>query len=143
MCIRVDLPEPDGPMMATYSRLVDLEGDAAQGLHLEGAGPVDLGDVPTLDDGGPHRRLLAGVRSTGTSAVSSRADPGADLRRSSAEATAARRRSRGRRRPTAAARRTDPGSAEAAGAPTEPAEETAGPPVPCADRRHGTESSVT
>ena len=32
--IRVDLPEPEGPMMATYSFALNAEIDAAQGMYL-------------------------------------------------------------------------------------------------------------
>ena len=32
--ISVDLPEPDGPMMATYSFCLMRRDDAAQGMHL-------------------------------------------------------------------------------------------------------------
>jgi hypothetical protein len=34
MFINVDLPEPEGPMMATYSPFFDLKRDAAQGVNL-------------------------------------------------------------------------------------------------------------
>ena len=55
MCISVDLPDPDGPMIATYSPSSMVSGDPSQGGHGEGAGPVHLGHVVELDD-----RRLAG-----------------------------------------------------------------------------------
>ena len=49
--MRVDLPDPDGPMTATYSPSLDLEGDAAERVDLERPGAVGLPDVVDLDDG--------------------------------------------------------------------------------------------
>ena len=45
MCISVDLPEPDGPMIATYSPRSHLEVDAAQRVHRDVAGVVGLPDA--------------------------------------------------------------------------------------------------
>ena len=50
MCMRVDLPEPDGPMMATYSPVLDREGDPPQRLDLHTSRRVGLPDVCDLDD---------------------------------------------------------------------------------------------
>ena len=47
--IRVDLPEPDGPMMATYSLLLDAQVDAAQGVDLLFGAHV-VGAPEVLDD---------------------------------------------------------------------------------------------
>ncbi len=51
MFIRVDLPEPLEPMIATYSPLAHLEIDAPHGGHLLGAHRVDLVQVADLDQG--------------------------------------------------------------------------------------------
>ena len=53
MCISVDLPDPDGPMMATYSPGTIVQRHPADRLHRERAGPVGLGDVVQVDEG--HR----------------------------------------------------------------------------------------
>ena len=45
MFIAVDLPEPDGPMMATNSPRVDLQVDAGERVHGRVARAVDLGDA--------------------------------------------------------------------------------------------------
>ena len=49
MCIRVDLPEPEGPTTATNSS-VDRCGHTPERGHLERAGRVHLGDVDQFDD---------------------------------------------------------------------------------------------
>ena len=54
MFISVDLPEPEEPMIATNSPLLDAEVDRAQRRELGVAGAVDLGDLLQLDQG--HRR---------------------------------------------------------------------------------------
>ena len=41
-CISVDLPEPDGPMMAVKRPRLEVDGDAVEGPHLGVAGAVDL-----------------------------------------------------------------------------------------------------
>ena len=51
MFISVDLPEPLAPMIATNSPAVDLQRDAAHGVHRHLAGVVDLVDVLDFDDG--------------------------------------------------------------------------------------------
>ena len=70
MFISVDLPEPDGPMIATYSFSVDVERDAGQRAHLLLAHVVGLDDVPQ------RRALLSALGSRshreGHSALSSR-----------------------------------------------------------------------
>ena len=48
--ISVDLPEPDGPMIATISPWQILSGHAVQRVHFHIPHPVDLGDVLELDD---------------------------------------------------------------------------------------------
>ena len=50
MCIRVDLPDPDGPMMATYSPSSMASVTPRRAATAERPGPVDLGDVLELDD---------------------------------------------------------------------------------------------
>ena len=50
MFISVDLPEPDGPMMATYSPRSMLEIDAAQGVDFLRAHHVGLPQVVGFDD---------------------------------------------------------------------------------------------
>ena len=55
MCMSVDFPEPDGPMIATYSPARDVHRDAAQRLHLERAAAIDLADVAQSDDRLGHR----------------------------------------------------------------------------------------
>ena len=45
MFISVDLPEPDVPMMATNSPLLDGQAHVAQRVHLDVAQPVDLDEV--------------------------------------------------------------------------------------------------
>ena len=47
--MRVDLPEPDGPMTATYSPSEMVRLDAAERRDGDGAGPVDLGHPLQLD----------------------------------------------------------------------------------------------
>ena len=49
MFMSVDLPEPDGPMIATYSFGVDVEVHAVQGVDLLGAHLVDAVQVADLD----------------------------------------------------------------------------------------------
>ena len=51
-CISVDLPEPDGPMMAVKRRGGERDGDAVEGPHRGLAAPVDLDGV----DGTGRRR---------------------------------------------------------------------------------------
>ena len=46
----VDLPEPDGPTMATNSPVLHLEVDALERLDLDLAGVVDLADGLHADD---------------------------------------------------------------------------------------------
>ena len=48
----VDLPEPDGPMIATYSPALDAERHAGEGVHLLLPHLVDLRDVPDVDQHG-------------------------------------------------------------------------------------------
>ena len=50
MCISVDLPDPDGPMMATYSPSSMVSVIPRQGGHVEGPGAVGLGHVGQLDE---------------------------------------------------------------------------------------------
>ena len=52
MFIAVDLPEPDGPMMATNSPSSIVEIDAGERMHGRRAGAVDLGDAAELDQWG-------------------------------------------------------------------------------------------
>ena len=61
----VDLPEPDGPTMATNSPGLDLEVDPLQRLDLDRAGVVDLAQVAHVDDrrGRLHDRDLLTVPS--------------------------------------------------------------------------------
>ena len=47
----VDLPQPDGPAMATYSPLLDLEVDAGERVGLDLVGEEDLRDAVELDQG--------------------------------------------------------------------------------------------
>ena len=47
--ISVDLPEPEGPMIATYSPCWIWMRDAAQRVDLLGAHRVGLPEVPGLD----------------------------------------------------------------------------------------------
>ena len=51
MFISVDLPEPDGPMMATNSPVVDAQVDAVERAHFDLAEVVDLDELADLDDG--------------------------------------------------------------------------------------------
>ena len=51
MFMAVDLPEPDGPMMATNSRGLNLEVGAGKRMNGRIARPVDLGDGRELDQG--------------------------------------------------------------------------------------------
>ena len=51
MFISVDLPEPDGPMIATNSPSSTRERDAAQRVGLGAGAVVDLVQVDRLDDG--------------------------------------------------------------------------------------------
>ena len=50
MFISVDLPEPDGPMMATNSPRIDAKVDARERADLDLAHRVDLGQAVDLDD---------------------------------------------------------------------------------------------
>ena len=45
MCIRVDLPEPEGPMTETNSPGLHVERDGAEGVDLVFTEGVDLGEV--------------------------------------------------------------------------------------------------
>ena len=51
MCMRVDLPEPEGPMMATYSPWLIDRLTPRNAATLERSRPVDLGDPLQLDHG--------------------------------------------------------------------------------------------
>ena len=75
-CISVDLPEPDGPMIATNSPGCDGEADTAHGRHLEAAGPVDLADVVEPEDrGGVHWPTPAGGPPAGELAAAGSCPP--------------------------------------------------------------------
>ena len=45
----VDLPQPDGPAIETYSPLLDLEVNAGERVRLDFVGVEDLGDALQLD----------------------------------------------------------------------------------------------
>ena len=51
MCISVDLPLPDGPMMEMNSPLIDVQGDIVQGADLLAAQAVNLADVAEFEQG--------------------------------------------------------------------------------------------
>ena len=59
MFISVDLPEPDGPMIATYSLRRMSSVDAAQRLDRLGAHLVVAGQVADPDDGLAHDRFAS------------------------------------------------------------------------------------
>ena len=46
----MDLPDPEGPMMATYSPLLDGDVHALEGMNLFRAHDVGLPEVVGLDD---------------------------------------------------------------------------------------------
>ena len=50
MCIRVDLPEPDGPMIAREAAALEADADADQGVDGGVALAVAAGDVGGHDD---------------------------------------------------------------------------------------------
>ena len=53
-CISVDLPEPDGPMIAVNAPRGELDGDPVEGAHLGVAVAVDLHGVDRAGgDGAP------------------------------------------------------------------------------------------
>ena len=56
MCISVDLPEPDGPMTATYSPRPISRLTPRSACHLERAAAVDLAHVAQRDRPGPALR---------------------------------------------------------------------------------------
>ena len=56
-CSSVDLPEPDGPMIAVHARRLELDGHAVERAHLGLARAVDLGRV----DGAGGRRVRGGA----------------------------------------------------------------------------------
>ncbi len=58
MCISVDLPEPEGPMIATIFTGRDRQRDAAQGLDRQAAAGVGLADCFQRND---RRRDVAVV----------------------------------------------------------------------------------
>ena len=58
MCIRVDLPDPDGPVIATNSFSSMRMETPVECVHLDVALAVGLGDVDQLDD---RRRGLVGA----------------------------------------------------------------------------------
>ena len=70
MCMSVDLPDPDGPMMATYSPVGDLEGHSSERLDLKRAVAVGLADISGVDDRSVGDGVYGGVIRVG-SAVSS------------------------------------------------------------------------
>ena len=70
MCIRVDLPEPEGPMMATYSPVLIVRLTPRSAATAMEPGAVDLGHLFELDDRRPRD-----VRRPGECAVGSRAHP--------------------------------------------------------------------
>ena len=49
MFMMVDLPEPEGPMMAVSSPLTDCEADPCKRVHLDVSHPVDLRDIVQFD----------------------------------------------------------------------------------------------
>ena len=55
MCISVDLPDPDGPMIAVNDPRVELDGHAAQRVDGGVALAEALGDLVAADDGGAGR----------------------------------------------------------------------------------------
>ena len=63
MLIRVDLPLPDLPMIATNSPAIDLEVDGVEGTERPGVGDVVLDDATQVDQvgrGGIGRRVVRG-----------------------------------------------------------------------------------
>ena len=80
MFIAVDLPEPDGPMIATNSPRVDGEVDAGQRVHRGVARAVDLGDAAQLDQriGWARAAVTGRLSALGGDRVD---DDGADRRR--------------------------------------------------------------
>ena len=94
MCISVDLPEPDGPVMATNSSVLDAQRHVAQRGDLERAGRVDLADVEQLDDRGRSGRPRGSATSDGRSSVNRRTS-----RRPGTRPAGTRRRSRSVRNP--------------------------------------------
>ena len=52
MCMKVDLPEPDGPVTDRNSPRAHIEVDAAQRLHLVIADDVRLHQAAGRDDAG-------------------------------------------------------------------------------------------
>ena len=63
MCIRVDLPEPDGPMIAVRLPLLELEADAAQRIDGGRVLAVAAGHVGG-DDHVPRRRVIGSFTGT-------------------------------------------------------------------------------
>ena len=51
MCISVDLPLPDGPMIEMNSPFLDVQRDVVQGADFLLAEAVDLADVAEFDEG--------------------------------------------------------------------------------------------
>ena len=51
-CMSVDLPEPDGPMIAVKRPACEVDGDAVEGSDLGVAAAVDLHGVDGPGDGG-------------------------------------------------------------------------------------------
>ena len=60
MLSSVDLPLPDGPEQDDELALEQIEIDAAQGVHVDLAHVVDLGDPAGDEDGGPISQLPGG-----------------------------------------------------------------------------------
>ena len=63
------MPEPDGPVTATNSPLLDLEAEFAQRVRLEQVGAVDLGDLAHFE----HRHGVSSGVGWRQSASSTRA----------------------------------------------------------------------
>ncbi len=55
MCMKVDLPDPEGPVTQTNSPGTDVKGRAPQGAHLDVSDLVGLGQIPDRDDGAGRR----------------------------------------------------------------------------------------
>ena len=62
MCMSVDLPEPEGPMIATIWPFSIVEVDPAQRLHRELARVVGLGDALHADERGDGHGGVSGAR---------------------------------------------------------------------------------
>ena len=82
MFIAVDLPEPEGPMMATKEPRLDLQVDAGQCMHCGSAAAVDLVTARSSISGGWELMSCTALRPIKIWLPSGRRSPASPARKS-------------------------------------------------------------